>query len=134
MSSSPGADRATAPEPIGLSAAASDFSSSAVRFARAFTGLFGLELRESGWHALALIALGVGLLLALLFAYIFLLLAAGLAIVNFFGAGLIPTALALGLLHALLAGVLLLFLRSFIRRPLFPGTREAVRREVERLS
>jgi predicted anti-sigma-YlaC factor YlaD len=78
--------------------------------------------------------LGLGLLLSLVFGYIFLLLAAGLAVVKAFGAGLIPTALALGLLHVLVAIVLVFVLRLSIKRPLFPGTREAVRREVERLS
>lgn len=134
MDSSPGAGRPASPEPPGLSSAAADFSSSAVRFLRALTGLFGLEMRESGSHALVLFALAVGLLLALVFGYVFLLLAAGLVVVKAFGAGLIPTALALGLLHVVLAVILVLVLRSRVKRPLFPGTREAVRREVERLS
>ena len=134
MHSSPGADRPASPEPPGLSEAASEFSSSAVRFSRALTGLFGLELRESGWHALILAALALGLLLALVFGYVFLLLAAGLVVVHAFGAGLIPTALVLGLLHVVVAVVLVLVLRVRMKRPLFPGTREAVRREVERLS
>ena len=134
MDSSPGAGRPASPEPPGLSAAAAECSSSAFRFSRALTGLFGLELRESGCHALVLTALAVGLPLALVFGYLFLLLAAGLAVVKAFGAGLVPTALALGLLHLLAAVVLLLLLRSRVSRPLFPGTREAVRREVERIS
>lgn len=134
MQSSPGADQPASPEPPGLSAAASDFTASAIRFSRALTGLFGLELRESGWHALVLTALGIGLLLALVFGYVFLLLAAGLALVKVFGAGLVPTALGLGLFHVLIALVLVLVLRARIKRPLFPGTREAVRREAERLS
>lgn len=134
MHPSSGADRPASPEQPGLSAAASEFSSSALRFFRALTGLFGLEMRESGWHALVLVALSLGLLLALVFGYVFLLLAAGLAVVKAFGAGLIPTAIALGLLHILAALVLVLVLRASIKRPLFPGTREAVRREVERLS
>jgi hypothetical protein len=134
MQSSPGAEQPASPEPPGLSAAASDFTASAIRFSRALTGLLGLELRESGWHALVLTALGIGLLLALVFGYVFLLLAAGLAVVKAFGAGLIPTALGLGLFHVLIALVLVLVLRARIKRPLFPGTREAVRREAERLS
>lgn len=134
MQSSPGADQPASPEPPGLSGAASDFSASAIRFFRALTGLFGLELRESGCHALVLAALGIGLLLALVFGYVFLLLAAGLAVVKAFGAGLIPTALGLGIFHVLIALVLVLVLRARVKRPLFPGTREAVRREAERLS
>ena len=134
MHPSSGADRPASPEPPGLAAAADEFSSSAVRFCRALTGLFGLEMRESGWHALGLAALALGLLLALVFGYIFLLLAAGLAVVKTFGAGLIPTALVLGLLHVVAAIVLVLVLRARIKHPLFRGTREAVRREVERLS
>lgn len=134
MDSSTGADRPEAPEPVGLSDAASEFSASAVRFTRALTGLFGLELRESGVHTLVLVALAAGLLLAAVFAYVFLLLAAGLAVVAAFGAGLVPTALVLGLLHVMVAVALVLVLRSRLRRPLFPGTREAVRREMERLS
>lgn len=134
MQSSPGADQPASPEPPGLSGAASDFSASAIRFFRALTGLFGLELRESGCHALVLAALGIGLLLALVFGYVFLLLAAGLAVVKAFGAGLIPTALGLGIFHVLIALVLVLVLRARVKRPLFSGTREAVRREAERLS
>ena len=134
MQSSPGADQPASPEPPGLSGAASDFSASAIRFSRALTGLLGLELRESGSHALVLTALGIALLLALVFGYIFLLLAAGLAIVKAFGAGLMPTLLGLGLFHVLVAVVLVLVLRVRVKRPLFPGTREAVRREAERLS
>lgn len=134
MQSSPGAGRPTSPEPPGLSAAASDFTSSAIRFARALTGLVGLEMRESGCHALVLAALGVGLLMSVVFAYLFLLLAAGLAVVKLLGAGLISTAAVLGLLHVLFAMVLVAVFRVNVRRPLFPGTREAVRREVERLS
>ena len=134
MHSSPGADQPGSPELPGLSAAASDFTASAVRFSRALTGLFGLELRESGCHALVLAALAIGLLLALVFGYVFLLMAAGLAVVKAFGAGLIQTALALGLLHVLAAVVLVFVLRSRVKQPLFPGTREAVRREAERLS
>ena len=134
MQSSPGADRSASPEPPGLSAAASDFTASTIRFSRALTGLFGLELRESGYHALVLSALALGLLLALVFGYVFLLLAAGLAVVKAFGAGLVPTALGLGLIHVLAAIVLVFVLRSRIKRPLFSGTREAVRREAERLS
>lgn len=134
MHPSSGADRPASPEPPGLSTAASEFSSSAIRFCRALTGLFGLEMRESGWHALVLVALALGLLLALVFGYLFLLLAAGLAVVKAFGAGLIPTAVVLGLAHVLVAIVLVLVLRARIKRPIFPGTREAMRREVERLS
>jgi hypothetical protein len=134
MHPSSGADRPASSEPPGLSAAASEFSSSAIRFCRALAGLFGLEMRESGWHALVLVALALGLLLALVFSYVFLLTAAGLAVVKVFGAGLIPTALALGLMHVIVAVVLVLVLRARIKRPLFPGTREAMRREVERLS
>jgi hypothetical protein len=134
MQSSPGADQPASPEPPGLSGAASDFTASAIRFSRALTGLFGLELRESGCHALVLSALALGLLLALVFGYVFLLLAAGLAVVKAFGAGIVPTALGLGLLHVLVAVVLVFVLRSRMKRPLFPGTREAVRREAERLS
>lgn len=132
MDPSSGTSRAAVPEPAGISGAVSGFSAAAVRFGRALSGLFGLELRESGWHALGLLALALGLLLALFFAYFFLLFAAGLAIVGVFGAGLVPTALVLGLLHVLAAFVLLMILRARIRHPLFPGTREAVRREVER--
>lgn len=134
MDSSPGADRPAPPEHIGLSAAASDFTSSAARFARAFSGLLGLELRESGAHALLLAGLALALLLALVFGYLFLLLASGLMVVKLFGAGLFPTVLVLGLVHVVAAVVLLLVLRARIRQPLFPGTREAVHREIERLS
>lgn len=134
MQSSPGADQPAPPEPLGLSGAASDFTASAIRFSRALAGLLGLELRESGCHALVLSVLAIGLLFALVFGYVFLLLAAGLAVVKVFGAGLAPTVLGLGLFHVVVAVVLVLVLRARLKRPLFPGTREAVRREAERLS
>lgn len=134
MDSTPGAGRTNTSEPIGLPGAFSGFSSAVVRFVQTLGGLFGLELRETGWHLLGLIALALGLLLSTVFAYLFLLLAAGLAVVSVFGAGLVPTALVLGVLHGLVAGALVLVLRSRIRRPLFPGTCEAVQREMERHS
>jgi uncharacterized membrane protein YqjE len=129
-----GADRPAPPDEPALCAAASDFASSAVRFVRALTGLFGLELRETGAQALVLALLAVALVACCVFAYVFLLAAAMILLVGLAGGGWLAALFGLFVLHALLALALALWLRSRARRPLFPGTREAVRREVERFS
>lgn len=134
MSSAPGADAKPRGDEPGLQEAAADFSSAASRFLRALTGLFGLELRETGFHALWLGLLSVALIVACVFAYLFLLLGVTLVLAGLFGGGWVSTLLVLCLFHLLLAGGLLAALRHLGCRPLFPGTREALRREAERLS
>lgn len=134
MSAAPGADPKPRGEEPGLQQAAADFSSAASRFLRAFTGLFGLELRETGFHALWLGLLSVALIVACVFAYFFLLLGVTLVLAGWFGGGWVSTLLVLFVFHLFLAGGLLFLLRSMARRPLFPGTREALRREAERMS
>lgn len=134
MSPAPGAHRNT-PEAAGLSAAASGFVSSAARFSRALAGLFGLELQETGLHALVLAGLAVALIASALIAYLFLL--AGLVffvVARLDGGGWLWVLLSVGVLHVLAAAGLLYALVVLGRRPLFPATREAVRREVERIS
>lgn len=134
MSPAPGADHPATPESPGLQAAAGDFAAAAVRFARALTGLFGLELRETGAQAMVLGLLAVGVILACVFSYLFLLLGATILLAGWFGGGWIYALLALFAVHAMLAIALALVLCRRARRPLFPGTREALRREVERIS
>lgn len=135
MNASPGADRGEEPpETPGLQVAAGAFSSALVRFLQALTGLLGLELRETGGQALLLGALAVAVVVAAVFAYLFLLLGVTMLIVGWLGGGWLAALFGLCLFHVLLAVILVLVLRGRAVKPLFPGTREALRREMERLS
>ncbi len=129
-----GADHPLPPEGPDLPEASRGFASAAVRFLQALTGLFGLELRETGGHALALAALAVGVIVAGVFAYLFLLLAIVVALTTWLGGGWLAVMLVLFIFHLLMAVGLVLALRSRANRPLFAGTREALRHEMERLS
>lgn len=129
-----GADQPLPPEEPSLPDAARDFVSAAVRFLQALTGLFGLELRETGGHALVLAGLAVAVIVTGVFAYLFLLLAVVVAFTTWLGGGWLAVMLAMFVLHLLLAVALVVLLRNRAIRPLFPGTREAMRREMERLS
>jgi len=135
MNAPTGADRSEEiPEAPGLQAAAGAFTSSLVRFLQALTGLFGLELRETGAQALVLGLLGVAIIVAAVFAYLFLLLGATMLLVGWLGGGWLTALFGLCVFHLLLAAILALILRSRATKPLFPGTREALRREAQRLS
>jgi uncharacterized membrane protein YqjE len=135
MNAPTGADRSEeVPEAPGLHAAAGAFTSSLVRFLQALTGLFGLELRETGAQALMLGLLGVAIIVAAVFAYLFLLLGTTMLLVGWLGGGWLTALFGLCVFHLLLAAVLALILRSRATKPLFPGTREALRREAQRLS
>jgi uncharacterized membrane protein YqjE len=134
MNTSPGADQLGSPEPPGLQAAAGGFTATLVRFLQALTGLFGLELRETGGQALLLGLLAVAVVVASVLAYLFLLLGLTIVVVHALGGTWVIALFALCVLHLVLAIVLLLVLRARASKPLFPGTREAVRREVQRLS
>ncbi len=135
MNARTGADRSEeVPEAPGLHAAAGAFTSSLVRFLQALTGLFGLELRETGAQALVLGLLGVAIIVAAVFAYLFLLLGATMLLVGWLGGGWLTALFGLCVFHLLLAAILALILRSRATKPLFPGTREALRREAQRLS
>ncbi len=135
MNARTGADRSEeVPETPGLQAAAGAFTSSLVRFLQALTGLFGLELRETGAQALVLGLLGVAIIVAAVFAYLFLLLGTTMLLVGWLGGGWLTALFGLCVFHLLLAAILALILRSRATKPLFPGTREALRREAQRLS
>ncbi len=134
MDPASGADRPAPPEPPGLTTAGGGFAAAVARFLRALTGLFGLELRETGAHALVLALLGVAFIVASVFAYLFLLTALVVAVAGMLGGGWVASLLALCVLHLLLAAVLWIVVAGRAKRPLFPGTREALRREMERLS
>lgn len=134
MNASPGGDQPDAPEPPGLQAATGGFTAALVRYLQALTGLFGLELRETGGQALLLGSLGVALIVAAVLAYLFLLLGLTIVVVHALGGGWVVALFALCALHLVLAVVLLFLLRGRASKPLFPGTREALRREVQRLS
>lgn len=135
MNAPTGADRSEGiPESPGLHAAAGAFSSSLVRFLQALTGLFGLELRETGAQALVLGLLGVAIIVAAVFAYLFLLLGVTMLIVGWLAGSWLAALFGLCVFHLLLAAILALILRGRATKPLFPGTREALRREAQRLS
>lgn len=135
MNASPGADRGEeVPETPALPAAAGAFNSALVRFLQALTGLLGLELRETGAQALVLGLLGVAVIVAAVFAYLFLLLGATMLIVGWLGGGWLAALFGLCLFHLVLAVILVFVLRGRAVKPLFPGTREALRREMQRLS
>ena len=110
------------------------FTAAGVRFLQALTGLFGLELRETGGQALLLGSLAVAAVVAAVLAYLFLLLGITLVIVHALGGGWVIALFALCALHLVLAAVLFFILRGRANKPLFPGTREALRREVQRFS
>jgi uncharacterized membrane protein YqjE len=134
MNASPGGDQPSSPEPPGLQAATGGFTAALVRYLQALTGLFGLELRETGGQALLLGSLGVALIVAAVLAYLFLLLGLTIVVVHALGGGWVVALFALCALHLLLVVILLLILRGRASKPLFPGTREALRREVQKLS
>jgi urea transporter len=134
MSPAPGAERPAPTAESGLSSAAGGFAASATRFLRAFTALFGLELRETGEQALWLAGLVVGFIVAGVFAYLFLLLGISMALANWLGGGWMGVLLGLFGFHLIMAGVLLGVLIQRARQPLFPGTREALQREMDKLS
>jgi hypothetical protein len=129
-----GAESTGSPESAGLQAAAGGFGAALVRYVQALTGLFGLELRACGGHALLLGLLGVALVVASVLAYLFLLLGLTILAVSSFGGGWVTALLMLCALHAVMAALLFLALRGRASQPLFPDTREALRREVQKLS
>lgn len=135
MMASPAPDGSEgAPQEPGFQAAAGAFASALVRFAQALAGLFGLELRETGAQILLLASLAVALVVAAVLSYLFLLLGLAVLASAWFGGGWPAVLLGLCLFHLLLAAVIGLVLRRRAERPLFPATREALRREADRLS
>jgi uncharacterized membrane protein YqjE len=121
-------------DPTDIARASKGFVSSTVRFFRLLTGLAGLELRESGWQALTLMMLGVGFVVACTFAYLFLMVGLTILLTSWIGGGLAVTSLILFVLHVALAVAIFWILRQRAVEPIFPATREALRREAEKWS
>lgn len=134
MTPRPGADHTALPGGPPLSSVAGGFGAAASAYLRAFAGLFGLELRETGNHALVLASLAVGFLVTATLAYLFLLAIFAVALAGWLGGGWIAATSILFVFHLVLASALLWMLLKLGRRPLFPGTREAVSREIRRIS
>lgn len=134
MTLRPGADRSTLPAGPSLSSVVGEFGTALSAYLRAFAGLFGLELRETGSHALVLATLAVGFLVTITLAYLFLLVILAVVLAGWMGGGWIAATAILFVFHLALAAALLWMLFKLGRRPLFPGTREAVNREIRRIS
>ena len=136
MKRSPGAEPATVPEPPKFQASASAFTAALVRFLRALAGLFGLELREASGEALLIGLLGLAFVVASVLAYLFLLIGLTVAVVSLLGGEWAAALLVIFALHALAAAVIFVLLRRRTTKTkvLFLGTREALRREVKKLS
>jgi peptidoglycan biosynthesis protein MviN/MurJ (putative lipid II flippase) len=134
MTRRPGAEQTPPVNGPGLQDAAGSLAAALSRYLRALSGLFGLELRETGAHSLVLAALCVGFLVASVFAYLFLVTGATIAATWWLGGKVLAALFVLFGLHVVLAGVLLAVLVRLAKRPLFPGTREALRREMEKIS
>lgn len=120
--------------PPSVAGAVRGFVSSAARYLRAVHGLAGYELRESGWQALALGLMSVAFVVCCVVAYVFLLAGVTFAIARLFGGAWGFTLIALFAFHAVLAAALLFAIRKVAGRPVFPGTRQMIRRELDRLS
>lgn len=132
MDLSSGAKHSAPTEPPDPLSAAREASSAAVRFFQAFAGLFGLELRETGAQALALLSLATAFLTACVIAYLFFLTGLVVLAVGWLGGGWVIVLMSLSSIHAALAAVLWLIVKNRVKRPLFSGTREALRCEMER--
>lgn len=129
-----GAEHSAPPEAVDLPAAAAGFTSSGVRYLSLLAGLFGLELRETGHRAIVLGILAVAFISACLLAYLFLLIGLTIVLAGWLGGAWGATLLALFVFHIVLAAVLFFVLLRRARRPLFPGTCEAIRREAQKFS
>lgn len=134
MTRRPGPAQTPPPNGPGLQDAAGGLAAALSRYLRALTGLIGLEMRETGAHSLVLASLCVGFLVAAVFAYLFLVTGATIAATWCLGGKVLVALFTLFGLHLILAAVLLAVLVRLARRPLFPGTREALRREMDKLS
>jgi uncharacterized membrane protein YqjE len=95
---------------------------------------FALTAQESKAAALQLLIL-VGCVIAALalfvMGYVFLIVSAVAGIAHLLGTSWPVVALVVALLHFIIAGVLLLVARSRITKPMFPDTRDELRKDRE---
>jgi len=95
---------------------------------------FALAAQESKAAALQLLIL-VGCVIAALalfvMGYVFLIVSAVAGIAHLLGTSWPVVALVVALLHFIIAGVLLLVARSRITKPMFPDTRDELRKDRE---
>lgn len=134
MTRRPGAEQTPPVNGPGLQDAAGSLAAALSRYLRAFTGLLGLELRETGAHSLVLASLCVGFIVAVVFAYLFLVTGVTIAATWWLGGKVLAALFVLFGLHVVLAGGLLAVLVRLAKKPLFPGTREVLRREMDKIS
>jgi len=95
---------------------------------------FALAAQESKAAALQLLIL-VGCVIAALalcvMGYVFLMVSAVVGIAHLLGTSWPVVALVVALLHFIIAGVLLLVARSRITKPMFPDTRDELKKDRE---
>ena len=95
---------------------------------------FALAAQESKAAALQLLIL-VGCVIAALalclMGYVFLVVSAVVGIAHLLGTSWPVVALVVALLHFIIAGVLLLVARSRITKPMFPDTRDELKKDRE---
>jgi uncharacterized membrane protein YqjE len=95
---------------------------------------FALAAQESKAAALQLLIL-VGCVIAALalcvMGYVFLIVSAVVGIAHLLGTSWPVVALVVALLHFIIAGVLLLVARSRITKPMFPDTRDELKKDRE---
>ena len=95
---------------------------------------FALAAQESKSAALQLLIL-VGCVIAALalcvMGYVFLIVSAVVGIAHLLGTSWSVVALVVALLHFIIAGVLLLVARSRITKPMFPDTRDELKKDRE---
>ena len=99
-----------------------------------FQGRFALAAQESKSAALQLAVLVgcvIGALALCVMGYVFLIVSAVVGVAHLLGTSWPVVALVVALLHFIIAGVLLLVARSRITKPMFPDTRDELKKDRE---
>ena len=91
--------------------------------------LLGVESKAMLLQLVAVLALGLGALVAVIFGYIFILASLIVGIAHGTGVSWTCVALCAGLLHIILATVCILLAKSKLRGRLYPETRAELKRD-----